>query len=1352
MSAEFVHLHVHSEYSLLDGLPHPAELAQRAKEFNQRALAITDHGSMFAAIEFHDACRQVGVKPIIGLESYLAPRGRRDRDPKLDRNAYHLVLLAESEKGYRNLMRLATAAQLEGFYYYPRVDKEILEKHADGLIATTGCLAAEIPQLIMGGRKDAVREALSWYRDVFRDRFYVELQDHGIPELEQVNRELVALADEFGLKRVATNDVHYLNADDWFAQDILICIQTGTTVTATDRMKMAGRDYYFKSSDEMAALWGHYPDALTNTLEIAERCTFDLTPHGYKLPYFPISKGFASAEQYLRWLCEAGLRDRYHGEARPEIRERFEYELDVIHRMGFDTYFLIVWDLTRYARETGIWYNVRGSAASSIVAYCLGITNLDPLEHRLVFERFLNPGRISMPDIDLDFPDDAREQMIGYTVKKYGKENVAQIITFGKLLAKAAIRDVGRALDYPLTEVDRVAKLIPVGPGQTIEGALERIPEFRELCESSDYIKKLVENSKLLEGVARHASTHAAGVVVGDKPIVEYTPLHRATRGNDTGFPVTQYPMGALEHIGLLKIDFLGLATLTIMRRACELIEQRQGFHYDLANIPVEDEEAFRLLSRGDVTGVFQVEGGGMRRVLTQMRPSKFDHIVAAISLYRPGPMDYIPKYIARMHGEEMITYAHPLLEHILDETFGVVVYQEQILRIAMDLCGYSGSEADLLRKAVGKKKREELLGQREKFVRGAMAHSSVPEAVANKLFDDLEFFARYGFNKAHGADYAVLTCQTAFLKAHFPLEFTCALLQNEIGNLEKIAVLVAEARRMGIPVLGPDVRYSDVGFVIDEEAKGIRFALSAIKNVGAGVVEVIVEARKKGSPFASLDDFCRRVDLRQVNRRVLESLIKAGALSGFGHREQMSKVIDRMMAVSASAHEASALGQMSFFGTSLQADTFTHLPQVPDMDNREKLDLEKELMGVYFTEHPLLKMAQAGKQLVTAYVGELNEEMERQEVTLGGMIGGVRVISTKKGDPMAFFQLEDPQGSIEVTAFPRVYADARELMRDEALVLVKGKVQVRESKVTILADSIKKYPSLRDITRSETVGTKWEAGQERVTESAMEPSKETMINTAQVAHETVTTALDKAEMRGAASTNGNTGMGKLERHEANAGSATPAGSSPPIETAQARAPAAAHFESDGLPEFDDWVPPPEDYEFDDEMNFGEGPGAIASTERPAAGPEGQAPVRSEGESGKSKTPSPLPTLNLGAGIAVPSKGNGGKPREQLSPRGNGGAETQSPPGPVPTFGARGAGRLLRVHIQRTQDADEDIRRMRELVRVLRSVEGLDRFSFIVPNLDGNVQLDFPNYNTNYDLVASQLHDMIGDWGRLELR
>ncbi len=1310
MNPEFVHLHVHSEYSLLDGLPHPAELAQRAKEYNQPALALTDHGTMFAAIEFHDAAKAAGVKPIIGLEAYLAARGMKDRDQKLDRSSYHLLLLAENETGYHNLMKLATAAQLEGFYYYPRVDKELLSKHSKGIIATSGCLAAEIPQLLVAGKRDAARQMLDWYRETFKDRFYIELQDHHIADLKKVNQELFALAEEFNLKTLATNDVHYLQADDWFAQDILLCIQTNTLVNATDRMRMDGRDYYFKSTEEMAAAWSERPDALKNTIEVAERCTLDLTSHGYHLPNFPVPNGY-TAQNYLRALCEQGLATRYENVS-GEVRERFEYELRVIHQMGFDTYFLIVWDLTRYAHEKQIWYNVRGSAASSIVAYCLGITNLDPLQHRLVFERFLNPGRISMPDIDLDFPDDAREEMIRYTVEKYGKENVAQIITFGKLLAKAALRDVGRALDYPLSEVDRVAKLVPLGPGQTIENTLENISEFRELYESSEYIKKLVDNAKLLEGVARHASTHAAGVVVADKPIVEYTPLHRPTRNADTGFAVTQYPMGDLEHIGLLKIDFLGLATLTIMRLACELIEQRHGVHFDLTNVPVEDDEAFRLLSRGDVVGVFQLEGAGMRRVITGMKPTKFDHIVAAISLFRPGPMDYIPTYIKRMHGEEKIEYAHPSLEHILAETYGVMVYQEQILRIAMDCCGYSGPDADLLRKAVGKKKKEELLAQQERFVNGAMEHGNIPQPVAEQLFEDLKFFARYGFNKAHAADYAVLTCQTAYLKAHYPREYMTALFISDTGNIDKIAILVAEARRMGILVLPPDIRYSNVIFTIDDDAKGIRFALSAIKNVGAGAVEIIVNARREGDPFTSLDDFCRRVDLRQINRRVLESLIKAGAFDGFGSRAQLLKVIEQMLAVSASAHQASAQGQMSFFGSALQADTFTQMPRVPELDNREKLESEKELMGVYFSEHPLLHIAQTGKEFTTAFVGELNEESEGHVVTLGGIITAVRSFNTKKGDAMAFFQLEDPQGTIEVVAFPRVFAEARELIRSQVLVLVSGKVQTRDRKMAILADSVRPFALPQTGTEAKAVAS--------TTLHAASPTPR------------------------------------------------PAPPSAPT-TISATLPTSTPRKTDEYGVIDDWLPPPEEMDFDAPFDSaaeftpastGVEPSApAAQIEQP---PESSAPsVTPREEPHAQEPPAPLPELNLASGIKIPSKtamGNGGnradsKPNNLPPARYSGVAPAVAAREPMPTYATRiEGGRVLRVRIRRSSDAEDDIRRMRELIRLLRSAQGPDRFSLIVPNSDGNFQLDFPNYYTDYAALAERLDEMISEWGELEIQ
>lgn len=1288
--AEFVHLHVHTEYSLLDGLTKSKNIAQRAVEHNQPAVAITDHGTMFAAIEFHDACRAAGVKPIIGVESYLAPRRRQDRDGKLDRNAFHLLLLAENETGYKNLLKLASSAQLEGFYYNPRVDKPLLEQYNDGIVVTSGCLSAEIPQFLVQGQMKQARQALEWYTSVFKDRFYIELQEHGIDELTRINSDLLKLAKEFNLKTVATNDVHYLSKEDWFAQDVLLCIQTGNTVNTADRMRMDAHDYWFKSTDEMAAVWREQPDALATTMEIAERCTLDLTAHGYRLPSFPVPSGYTS-DSYMRALCEQGFVTRYGENAASEKRERLNYELRIIHKMGFDTYFLIVWDLTRFAREQSIWYNVRGSAAGSIVAYCLGITNLDPLEHNLIFERFLNPERISMPDIDLDFPDDAREEMIRYAVKKYGRDNVAQIITFGKMLAKAALRDVGRALDYPLSDVDRAAKLIPYGPGQTIDGTLENVKEFRELYEASDYMRKLIDNAKLLEGVTRNASTHAAGVVVTDRPVVEYVPLHRPTRGDESGFPVTQFPMGDLEHIGLLKIDFLGLATLTIMREACALIEKRHGVAYNLSNIPVEDEEAFKLLSRGDVVGVFQVEGGGMKRVLTQMKPTKFDHIVATISLYRPGPMEYIPKYIDRMHGKEGITYRHPALEPILGETFGIMVYQEQIIQIARDCCGYTGGEADTLRKAVGKKNREAIVTQREQFVQGAMANG-LPRDAFSQVFDDIEYFARYGFNKAHAADYAVLTCQTAFLKAHYPLEYMTALMRTDIGNMDKIALFVADARHLGIPVLPPDVRYSDVKFTIDDSARGIRFGMMAIKNTGEGAVDAIVQARGS-EPFVSLDDFCRRVDLRQVNRRALESLIKAGAFDAFGHRAQLLEVIDRMLAVSTSHHQASAMGQMSLFGGTVHADTFGDLPHAAKADNKTQLEWEKDLIGVYFSEHPLLKLTQQGKEHVGVFTGEITLEHDGQQVIVGGVIASVRNITTKKGDAMAFIQLEDPQGSIEVVAFPRTYNDAREVIRQDALVLVRGKVQVREEKIAVLADSIRNYP-LEDI-RAE-----------------VSPSAEPLPG-----------VLDKT----------------------------------PVMAPRVGVDLPAEVEQVHDYRLDDWLPPPDDWEPDDMTEDAPPILVDKANERIEETTLLQA-EQTAGESPEAITPlasTQLPDLKLGGGVSIPSKnGNGGngKPTDGSASVSHSSARAPREPAPVPTYASAPVGaRMVRVRMRRTDNDELDKGRLRAAVNLLRSVEGRDRFAFVLARGKTLVELDFPNYYTNYDAVAAPLGALVADWGELEL-
>jgi DNA polymerase-3 subunit alpha len=1363
--AEFVHLHVHSEYSLLDGLSRTKSLAARAREYGMPAVALTDHGTMFAAIEFHDACREQDLKPIIGVEAYLATRTIADRDGKLDRSPYHLLLLAENDTGYKNLLKLASVAQLEGFYQKPRVDKRILEQHAAGVIATTGCLAAEIPTLLSLGKTKQARQALAWYAEVFKDRLYVELQEHGIPELTRINPELIALARDFNLKLVATNDVHYVGEQDWFAQDVLLCVQTGATVNQADRMRMDGRDYWFKSPAEMARVWGDLPTALTNTLEVAERCAVDLDSKSYHLPNFPVPDG-TTPEELLRNICLQGFALRY-AQPTAEMRERLDYELAVIHRMGFDTYFLIVWDLTHYARTRNIWCNARGSAAGSIVAYCLGITNLDPLEHNLIFERFLNPDRISMPDIDLDFPDDAREEMIRYTVQKYGKDNVAQIITFGKMLAKAAIRDVGRALDYPLSEVDRVAKLIPMGPGKTIDGSLEEIKEFREIYESSDNLRKLIDNAKLLEGVARNASTHAAGVVVTDRPVIEYTALHRPTRGDESGFPVTQYPMGDLEHIGLLKIDFLGLAHLTIVREACRLIQARHGIEFDLDSIPVEDDAAFKLLSRGDVVGIFQVEGGGMKRVLMQMRPSHFDHIVATISLYRPGPMDYIPSYIARLHGQEPVTYRHPALEPILAETMGIMIYQEQIMRIARDCCGYTGGEADSLRKAVGKKDREGILKQREKFIRGAEQTGILPPATAAEIFDDIEFFARYGFNKSHGAVYAVLTCQTAYLKAHYPLEYMTALLCTDIGNTDKVAMFVAEARHLGIPVLPPDVRYSDVKFTIDDSVGGIRFGMLGIKNVGEAAAQAIVDARRVApapslgsdpgvtttteSPYQSLDDFCTRVDLKLVNRRALEALVKAGAFDAFGHRAQMLQVIDRMLQVSASHHAASAIGQMSMFG-GLIADTFGELPTVKEIDSKTQLEWEKELMGVYFSPHPLLKLAQNGKKYVGAQIGELSIEHDGQQVTIGGIIKDVRQIVTKKGDPMAFLQVEDPQGTIEVVVFPRTFNDCRDIIREDALVLVRGKVQVREDKLAILSDLVWNYPVESALPEPAPAGRPLPG----------------MLDRIPVIVPTPTAAIH--ELSGGGRDDWLPPPGDWEDESSDEPPA-------PVTELQANIPAAKDtlVPTPGAPpavitsldsDDEDWITPGEEA-FAEEKSpetAAPVPAKAAAVPPVAEAPDTQdlplalsadadPPAVAERLASAART---VPQVKLGNGVAIPSKGgvyaNGRAHNGLGGDKGNGGATN-------PLRDAAGSyqprspgGRRLRVRIRRTNDNALDTRRMREVVKLLRSVEGRDRFALVVPHAKSWVELDFPNYYTNVDQVHSSLLDLIGEWGELEFR
>ncbi|MSP14420.1 MAG: DNA polymerase III subunit alpha [Chloroflexi bacterium] len=1064
---DYTHLHVHSEYSLLDGIASASRLVNTCQELGQTALAITDHGVMFGVVGFYKAAKAAGINPILGCEAYVARNSRHDRTSGRQSQSYHLTLLAKNNTGYGNLMKLVSLAQLEGFYYRPRLDRELLEKYHEGLIVLSGCPSAEVARKIQEGDDAAARATVAWYRDIFGpENYFIEIQEHDIAEHRDLTRKLVALSQEFDLKLVATNDVHYARPDDAYAQEILLCIQTNTTVNDPNRMKY-GETFYMKSGDEMARLFPEFPQALQNTQLIAEMCDIKIEFGKYHLPIFEVPTG-DTPDTYLRKLCEKGL-ERHYSTVTPDLQTRLDHELNIIHQMGFDTYFLIVWDLTRFARENGIWWNVRGSAAGALVAYTLGITILDPLSHGLIFERFLNPGRVTMPDIDLDFPDDQRDKMIQYTMHKYGSDKVAQIITFGTMGARAALRDAGRALDLPLPEVDKVTRLVPAVPGKpvTLSNVLDPsheffVREFKEIYEEKDYIHKLIDTAQQLEGVARHASTHAAGVVVTDIPIVEYCPLHRPTRGEGNALPVTQFPMEIVESIGLLKIDFLGLATLTIMRRAAELIEKYHGAKLTLETIPVNDGDIFKLLSRGDVTGIFQVEGAGMRRVLIEMQPTTFEDIIAVISLYRPGPLEYIPTYINRKHGREPVTYRHPMLEPILKETYGIIVYQEQIIHIASQLAGYSPGEADTIRKAVSKKKREDLIKHREKFVTGALARN-ISQEVSEGIFDDIEYFARYGFNKAHAADYAVITCQTAYLKAHYPVEYMTAMLSVERGDTAKLAQAIADCYRMGVAVRQPDVNVSQLDFTIEEQdgKRAIRFGMAAVKNVGDGAVQAILDARGI-IPFANLDDFCQRVDLRQVNRRGLECLIKVGAFDGFGRRPQILAVVERMLAYSGQKHQAASLGQMSLFdlgdGNQTHVSTFDPLPAGEDIPYKEQLMWEKELLGLYVSQHPLYGLTESLEERVTALCGDIAEEMAGQLVTVAGMISGIRTITTRKGDLMAFVQIEDLQGNLEVTVFPRIYEENRELWREDNLVIIRGKVDVRQGKVSVLCDSIEEY------------------------------------------------------------------------------------------------------------------------------------------------------------------------------------------------------------------------------------------------------------------------------------------------------
>ncbi len=1057
----FVHLHVHTQYSLLDGMNRIDDLVRRAGEFGMPALAITDHGNMFGVIEFYQKAMKAGLKPIIGCEVYVAQESmaRRGGSPE---SIHHLTLLAADNTGYRNLIKLVTMAHLEGFYYKPRVDKELLAAHAEGLVALSGCLKGEIAQHLLAGREEEAGRAAGAYRDIFTGRFLLELQDNGLEEQRKVNREMIALGRRLGIRLAATNDCHYLEQKDAPVHEILLCIQTGKTIQDADRMRLQTDQFYFRSPQEMEQLFAEVPESLTATAAVAEMCNVNLEFDRVLLPHYQPPEGRGLAE-YLRELAATGLEAKLRQvpEARhEEYRRRLAHELEVIEKMGFPGYFLIVWDFIRHAREKGISVGPgRGSAAGSLAAYCLDITAIDPLVHGLIFERFLNPGRVSLPDIDVDFSEDRRDEVIDYVRRKYGQDRVAQIITFGTLKAKGVIRDVGRVLNLPYGEVDRIAKLVPNsvpwkerGKDVTVDDALKAEPRLAELMGADEQVARLIDHARSLEGLSRHASTHAAGVIISQEPLTNMVPLYRGAKDEI----MTQYDMNQVQKIGLVKFDFLGLSTLTLIRGAERMINERLrregGEPLDIGALPLEDEKAYRLLAEGQTAGVFQMESAGMTDLTIKLKPTNFADLVALISLYRPGPMNMADDFIKRKHGKVPIKYLHPRLEPILRETYGVLLYQEQVMQASVELAGFSMSDADNLRKAMGKKKPEEMAKQREKFIEGSVARS-LKRKGAEEIFDQMEKFAGYGFNKSHSAAYAVLAFQTAWLKAHYPREFMAALLTSESGDTDKVVKYINECREMGIRVDPPDINSSSLFFTV--HAEGIRFGLAAVKNVGQAAIESILQARERVGVFTSLRQFCREVDTRKVNKRVIEGLIKAGAFDGTGSRRaQLLEGLDGALESSQQIQRDRQVGQGNIF-ENMSAPMRDELPDVEELPEHKLLAFEKEALGFYITGHPLARFEEKIRLYSTADTVSLSNLKDAAAVTIGGMVTKLTPKKTKKGESMAIASLEDVNGSVEVVFFPKVWGLSMAVLEGEEPVLVTGRLNLSESVPKIHANGV---------------------------------------------------------------------------------------------------------------------------------------------------------------------------------------------------------------------------------------------------------------------------------------------------------
>lgn len=1077
MSKDFAHLHVHTEYSLLDGFSRVKKLVARAKELNMSSIAITDHGCMFGVIDFYKTAKKEGIKPIIGCEVYTAPRTLKDKDPNYDKNQGHLVLLAKNMNGYKNLIKMVSTSYVEGFYYKPRVDMQELEQHSEGIIALSACLAGDVSRALMDRNYEKAKKLALQYQEIFgKDNFYLEIQDHNIPEQREVNSGLVKLSKEIGIPLVATNDIHYVNREDSKIHDVLMCIQMGKTVNDPNRMRFGSDEFYLKSREEMEELFPYAPEAIENTVKIAEQCNVEFDFNTIHLPQYDVPGGY-TPDTYLRELCFKGLEERY-GTPNKEVIDRLNYELDVIERMGYVEYFLITWDFINFSKENNIMVGPgRGSAAGSIVAYTLKITDIDPIKYSLLFERFLNPERVSMPDIDIDFCYERREEVIDYVKRKYGEDHVAQIITFGTMGAKAAIRDVGRVLDTPYNKVDKIAKEIPFALGMTIDKALETNPNLRALYEQDRETKEIIDISKQIEGMLRHASTHAAGVVISKNPVDEYVPLYKHQDAI-----TTQFTMTTLEELGLLKMDFLGLRTLTVIRDALELIERNYGRKIDFSRMDYDDHKVYELLSSGNTLGVFQLESAGMRTFMKQLRPDNFEDIVAGISLYRPGPMDSIPTYIENKNNPHHVKYLHEKLKPIMEVTYGCLVYQEQVMQVVRELGGYTYGRSDLVRRAMGKKKMDVMEEERRYFIHGkedengnveisGCVRNGVPEDIADKIFDDMIDFAKYAFNKSHAAAYGVLSYQTAYLKAYYPVEFMAALITSVMGNTDKVVEYTRECTSLGIQVLKPDINKSFSKFSV--EGNNIRFGLAAVKNVGVNIINNIINERQLNGNFKDFGDLAKRLDSKDTNKRVIESLIKCGAFDEISeNRASLMAGYENLLDSIAMDRKKNVQGQISLFEAfstqeeNNQLHDVSIIPKINEYEERERLNLEKEVLGMYVSGHPLAEFEEEIQRNTSIDNGKLNAlkedtqsylALDEREVIMGGMITNKTIKTTKRNDLMAFIELEDLYGAIEVIIFPQLLQKYNQILNEDDIVYIKGTLSIKEDEnAKLIAREIK--------------------------------------------------------------------------------------------------------------------------------------------------------------------------------------------------------------------------------------------------------------------------------------------------------